>query len=295
MLVVIIIAAIVLALSLVEFYSTRSWQQVTSDNRNDLVFEGRNKAYGAYKIRQDYNKTFLLVILACILSVAILNGGYMLSQMWKPVEEVKEEGPEIEMEVFEAPDEEIEEPEVLPDISQDDPLPMEVTKEFNEIVAVDKKVEQVIVTQDDLKDTKASSIENKNGIDTWTVAPTDPMKTVSAGGTGTAPKNDIETFVDEEAGFPGGKAKLNKFLGDNLRYPPIAEENGIQGKVTVKFVVSLDGSISDVNVLRGVKGCKECDAEAVRVIKKMPAWVPAKKNGVSVKAYFTMPITFQLQ
>ena len=93
--------------------------------------------------------------------------------------------------------------------------------------------------------------------------------------------------------FPGGDAELMKWLSKNIKYPAIAEENGVQGRVIVRFAVGKDGAIHDPKVLRSVD--PSLDKEALRVVKAMPRWIPGKQNGVAVAVYFTLPVTFQLQ
>jgi protein TonB len=93
--------------------------------------------------------------------------------------------------------------------------------------------------------------------------------------------------------FPGGETEMQKWIVANLKYPVVAQESGIQGRVTVRFVVSKTGAIEDVNVLRGID--PSCDKEAIRVIKAMPKWIPGKQNGVNVPVYFTIPVVFRLK
>ncbi|MBQ8116029.1 MAG: energy transducer TonB [Prevotella sp.] len=98
--------------------------------------------------------------------------------------------------------------------------------------------------------------------------------------------------VEQMPSFPGGQSALINYLKSNIKYPVIAEENGIQGRVVVQFVIGEDGSISDVRVAKSVD--PSLDKEAVRVIKNMPKWIPGKLNGQSVKVRYTMPVTFRL-
>ena len=84
-----------------------------------------------------------------------------------------------------------------------------------------------------------------------------------------------------------------KYLSENTKYPVVAQENGVQGRVTVQFVVEKDGSISDVHVLRGVD--PSLDKEAVRVVKSMPRWTPGKQNGITVRVNYRVPVLFRLQ
>jgi len=99
--------------------------------------------------------------------------------------------------------------------------------------------------------------------------------------------------VETMPSFPGGDAALFKFLNDNIKYPVIAQENGIQGRVICQFVVNRDGSIVDVEVVRSVD--PSLDKEAVRVIKAMPRWAPGKQRGKAVRVKYTLPVNFRLQ
>ena len=103
-------------------------------------------------------------------------------------------------------------------------------------------------------------------------------------------EEDIFQVVEDMPTFPGD---INKWLGKNVKYPVIAQENNIQGRVTVQFVIERDGSITDVKVLRGVD--PSLDKEAVRVVKSMPKWKPGKQRGKPVRVSYTVPINFQLQ
>ena len=107
-------------------------------------------------------------------------------------------------------------------------------------------------------------------------------------------EDDIFVIVEENPQFPdGGTVGLLQYLGKNIKYPTIPQENGTQGRVTVQFVVNKDGSIVDVKVIRGVD--PYLDKEAVRVISTMPKWIPGKQRGVPVRCKFTVPVTFKLQ
>lgn len=104
---------------------------------------------------------------------------------------------------------------------------------------------------------------------------------------------EIFVVVEEQPEFPGGNTAMMKFLGDNIKYPVIAQENGIQGRVITNFVVERDGSITDVQVVRGVD--PSLDKEAIRVIQSMPKWKPGKQRGSTVRVRFTLPVVFRLQ
>ncbi len=105
---------------------------------------------------------------------------------------------------------------------------------------------------------------------------------------------DVYDYVEEYAQFPGGVAAMRDYLAKNLKYPEIARDAGIEGKCYLKFVVSNKGEISNVQVMRGIPGCKECDNEAIRVVKSMPNWIPGKNNGKPVNSYFHLPVSFKI-
>ena len=106
-------------------------------------------------------------------------------------------------------------------------------------------------------------------------------------------EQEIFKIVEEMPSFPGGEAKLMEYVSKNIKYPQIARETGIQGRVFVNFVVEPDGSVSNVTVLRGIGG--GCDEEAMRVVKNMPKWKPGKQRGKAVRVQYMLPVNFRLQ
>ncbi len=104
---------------------------------------------------------------------------------------------------------------------------------------------------------------------------------------------EIFTVVEQMPEFPGGAAEMTKFIQKNIKYPMMARESDIQGRVYVNFVVEPDGSVSNVTVMRGIGG--GCDEEAIRIVNMMPKWNPGKQRGVAVRCSFTVPIVFRLQ
>ena len=104
---------------------------------------------------------------------------------------------------------------------------------------------------------------------------------------------EIFTVVEEMPEFPGGMAKLAEYLAKNIKYPQLARESGIQGRVFINFVVENDGSVTNVKVMRSLGG--GCDEEAVRVVKSMPKWKPGKQRGKPVRVSYNLPVNFKLQ
>ena len=106
---------------------------------------------------------------------------------------------------------------------------------------------------------------------------------------------EILLVVEEDAEYPGGLAAMGQFIRDNMHYPDSARARGISGKCFLKFVVNRTGGISDVVVLKGVPGGADCDEEAIRVVKAMPKWKPAKMSGRPVNCYFNLPFNFKIR
>lgn len=108
-------------------------------------------------------------------------------------------------------------------------------------------------------------------------------------------QEQVYTYVEEPASFPGGDEALKIFISKNLRYPESMKEAGVQGKVYLKFIVSEAGEISDIKIARGIPDCKECDNEAIRMVKSMPKWIPGKNNGKAVKSFYHLPVRFTIE
>lgn len=283
--VVLILVAIIAGVTLFDYFTSRKWQQITSVERNTLVFENRNQEYGAYVLRKNYDRNMVIVMFSVVVGMIALGGVYLYIQnLPEPVIEV----PKTDSQTFAVPappEEDVPPPpkeEVIP--------PQERTLAFIPPVVVDIEVDEELPSQEDLENVKADTKTNETDEVSW-----DPpvVGGEKAPEVIEKPKEDeILTFVDEEAKFNGN---MMEFIQGKLRYPPSAMEMGAQGKCYVKFVVKANGSIANVSIERGVPGCPECDEEAVRVIRSMPPWIPGKNNGKSVSTWCRIPINFQLQ
>jgi protein TonB len=284
--IIFVIVGIVLFVSLYDYFTSRSWQQVTSASRNDIVFSDRNKDFGAYEIRKNYDRNLILILVGVVATIGLTYGTYLFIKSL-PKDEV--ELPPVDTTLFtiEAPplDEDVPPP---PPIEEEIPVQMEKTVEFLPPVVTDEQVDTPPPIQDVMTDTKSSTSTNDKESETFLPPPVQEKKQVEE-------KEEILTFVAEEAAFPGGTAEMMKYLAKNIKYPEVAIQAGIQGKVTLRFVVGKDGNIENVTVARGVPGCPECDKEAIRVVRSMPNWKPAKNDGKVVKSYFNLPVTFKLQ
>ena len=134
-------------------------------------------------------------------------------------------------------------------------------------------------------------ISNNNSIQLETIKNETKSETIAE----PTEHRNIFTVVEQMAEFPGGSFEMMKFIQKNIQYPAKAKEESLSGKCFTKFIVEPSGEISEIFILKGVPGCKECDEEAIRVIKAMPKWKPGKQGNKFVPVYFNLPINFQLR
>lgn len=282
-----IVILLVAGISLYEYLSSKSWQQVTSAERNEIVFEERNHEYGAYQIRSNYSRNLILVMAGVVLFIGTTFGIYKLI-MNLPEEKPKEVPLDLTAFAVDAP---MEEEEIIEPLEPEIP-PMEKTIQFLPPVVTDDEVTTPPPIQSDLEDTKASDKTNENEGDPF--AKVDPTPPKPKEEKIEKEKEIIYDIVDEPAEPNGGMAALKKYLAENIKYPQTAVEMGLQGKCYLQFVVSENGYISNVKVKKGVTDCPECDQEAIRVVKGMPRWTPGKINGKAVNSTFSLPVSFKL-
>jgi periplasmic protein TonB len=259
-------------------------QEVFAAPMDEIVFEHRNKTYGAYILRKLYPRN---VTKALILAVIILLGGlaYPLASSYYAQKRSKyiEKAASAEFIDMDKPKEEAPPPPPPP---PPPPAALEQKVKFvAPIVTTEEVVEDAdIFNQDDLAQTTTNEAVAIEEIVVETKVEVIEVE---------ESKKEVFTIVEEMPAFPGGEAERNKFLAENIQYPQQATENGIQGTVYVSFVVDSKGNVTDVKILRGIGG--GCDEEALRVVKMMPKWHPGKQNGKNVRVLFNMPIYFKLQ
>ena len=272
----------------------------------DLVFEGKNKDFGAYVIRTEstkrHNKAVMWTIIGAFLLGLLIYG---LVQGVNYLEERRLANQQDIEEVLIDMGQEAEEPE--PEQQRVEPekpevLPEEVLKSVKvtelQIVEDEKvKKEDEIKTQDELKETETAfgQKDNEKGTEDRNVTrtlkeevvvekPVEKPKEV---------KEEVFRSVEQMPQFPGGEDALRKYLASHVNYPPMAAENNVQGKVVVQFVVEKDGKVGEVKVVRSVD--KDLDREAVRVCKSLPKFTPGRQNGQPVRVWYTLPVQFKLQ
>jgi protein TonB len=265
----------------------QGWNSITYDTRNELVFANRNKDYGAYVLRKEYNKRVSYIILGTIIFSFLLFGVKYYIDNKPKAEEKPIEMTNIVVDLTPPPPQEEQPPPPPPP----PPPPMvEMVKFTPPVIKDDAVEEEPQKIQEEVKDVNVGTKDQEGEKDV--VAP--PTEVTNTGPTEPA-QPEIFTIVEEQAEFPGGIQEMVKFIQKNLQYPPMAREAGLQGKCHLRFVVNETGEISNVEVMKGVPGCPDCDKEAVRVVKSMPKWKPGKMTGKAVKCYFNLPISFKLQ
>lgn len=270
-----------------------------SNEWTDLVFEGRNQAYGAYKLRKGTAKRNVWALIIVGLAAALLYLGLQLQKMAeanKKVEntqavelaklntEKKEAKVEKKEIIKQEPEKVVEQVKssvkfTAPIIKKDSEVKEEDEIKLDEVQKSDKAVGAFTVEGND--EVGGAVLKAKEDI----AAPEPPKHVVE--------ETKIFTVVEQMPMFPGGDGALMGYLRDNIKYPTVAAENGVQGRVVVGFVVERDGSITDVNILRGVD--PSLDREAMRVVKSMPRWNPGKQNGSAVRVKYQVPVSFRLQ
>ena len=261
----------------------------------DLVFEGRNKEYGAYELRKTYNRriTRALVITASIAVIAL--GGSFLANTFKSKDSGKLNVKDVVLEDIKQEEEKKPEPPPPPPPKQEPPK-VEMTKFTPPKIVKDEEVKKDEIPPEtkQLEDTKIDVVNQEGVKDDNLAAPVDQGKQVIE-----EKKEDDENKVFEkveiEAAFPGGESAWRKYLERNLNANTPVDNGAPEGSYTVwvQFIVDKEGNISDVKPLTSHGFGME--DEAVKIIKKGPKWTPAQQNGRQVKAYRKQPITFVVQ
>lgn len=251
----------------------------------DLVFENRNKQYGAYAVRKSYTKHLAIsVVTACLLLAMALLYPY-IKKLFE-TEEVKDTPPTrtITINELEAPPPIQETP---PPPKLDIPPPVKTIIKFLPPKVTEKEIveEEEMPTIEEIKqnDTGAENVEGDGNI-----VFEEPVEEIVEENT----DDMIFTVVEQAPEFEGGLQEMYKFMAKNTRYPAKARRMGIEGTVFIGFVVDAKGMISDVAIIKGID--TDCDAEAIRVVQMMPPWRPGKQNGKAVKVKYVLPFKFKL-
>ena len=276
---------------------------LSSKEWRDIVFEGKNKEYGAYEMRAKsvsrHNKAMIVIVIVIIavFALAFLVNTVIKSVEARPTDEAEQAL--VEMATEEAEEETPEEEPQRVEEQQPEVVKEELlnTVKLTEIAIVDdNEVKEEIKSQDELRETETAvgkQNEDRGVDDIINAQEHKDVVVVEEKKPEPVDDNNVFESVEQNPQFPGGDAALLKYVSDHIRYPSVAQENNIQGRVVVQFVVTKTGSIGQVKVVRSKD--PDLDKEAVRVVKTLPKFVPGKMNGHAVNVWYTLPITFRLQ
>ena len=248
---------------------------------DDIVFENRNKEYGAYDIRKKYNRVVLfavligIVVISTLIIIPYIRASRDASHKMRDANEVIAEMAN-DLQKEEAP----------PPPPPPPPPPAEqqtVIKYVAPVVVDSVKVEDQSKLL--ISDEQVATTVNKEVVEVVEQKQEEVQQETK--------EEQVFVVVEEMPEFPGGELALRKYIAKAIIYPTIAQENGIQGKVFVNFVVNKDGSVSNAKIARGVD--PSIDQEALRVVSTLPKWKPGKQRGVPVRVSYTVPISFKLE
>ena len=267
----------------------------------DMVFADKNQAYGAYRLRKGTSGRNIKALLILIIAAALV-GGFLA---WKVISQRNAEAQQAYMEAMQLAKlqqeakknekKEVVQPKVQP--KKEIPVARETQKFVAPVIKKDELVKEsnTLKQMDQLDDKVAVGTETHEGTKDRTVEAVRNDIAVATPPPATKEEVTQKVFdvVEVMPSFPGGPSALLQYLSSHVKYPVVAQENGIQGRVTISFVVERDGSITDVRVAKSVD--PSLDREAARVVSSMPRWNPGKQNGSAVRVKFNVPVQFKLQ
>ena len=262
---------------------------------NDIIFDGKHKEYGAYDMRKSSSKRH---IIAFLISLGIVIFVTLLPLIISEIEKRRPAPTQASDDTVLANlqkelEEQVQEKDIIREETAPPPPPLKSTIQFTapEIVESDKITEDdEIKSQDDLADSKVqisvSTVEGTDeefGID---IADLEQHKVI------VEEETKVHIAVEQMPEFPGGQSALLTYLSQNIKYPAEAADNGISGRVILRFVINKNGEVKDITVISGVDPL--LDKEAIRVVASMPKWVAGKQNGKTVNVYYNLPVVFRL-
>ena len=256
-------------------------EKINAPAFDDIVFEVRNKEYGAYKLRKKYNRTVIVSLLIGIIVIgtAIITP-YINAKAAENRSRRAERQVEIKMENLDQPNEQVAPPPPPP------PPPTDVVQQQKYVPPqVVDSIKPEDVKQLMTADQAQNEVTNKEVVEVVQQVKEEVQESEA---------EEVPFIVVEEMPmFPGGNDALLKYIGEHTQYPEIAKENNIQGKVIIRFCVTAKGGVSQVSILKGVD--PELDKEAIRVVNTLPPFKPGKQGGKPVPVWYMVPIAFTLK
>lgn len=264
----------------------------------DIVFEDRNKEYGAYVLRQDTGKRNLWAIISLGVVFVTGVGIFYLTHAYESYKKVHTSYENV-IEFIDMSGKNKTEP-IKPKTEVVNPERV-VEKVVNSIKFVAPRIvkdeearpEDMLRTQDEVMHALVAigSIDVTNGSDNGVVQRLQDV--IAQPEPKPAEEDKVVDVVEQMPSFPGGQGELMAYLAKNIHYPIICQEQGIQGRVVCSFIVEKDGSITDIKIVRSID--PNLDREAVRVLRSMPRWIPGMQNGRAVRVKYNVPVNFRLQ
>ena len=270
----------------------------------DLVFEGKNKDFGAYVLRTEspmrHNKAILWTLIGTII-FGLITFGIVKANQYLEEKRLAGMGEQVEVLIDMSQEAEESKPELIedkkPEVIQEEESKTYRATELQIVEDKNVREEDEIVSQDERMQTDAfaGSVTNSQGSTDLNNIKEHAHDVVVEPEKPVVDSKPEEVFrsVEQMPQFPGGEAALMKFLSSHINYPPMAAENDVQGKVIVQFVVDKTGKVGEVTVVRSVD--KDLDHEAIRVCQALPKFTPGRQNGRPVSVWYTLPIQFKLQ
>ncbi len=248
---------------------------------DDIVFEVRNKEYGAYKLRKKYNRTVLVALLIGVIIIGTcVVTPYLNAKAAENRGKRAERQVEIKLENLDQPAEQVAPPPPPP------PPPADVVQQQKYVPPeVVDSIKPEDVKQLMTADQAQTEVTNKEVVEVQQQVKEEVQEA--------EPEQQPFVVVEEMPMFPGGDPALLKYIADHIQYPEIAKENNIQGKVIVRFCVTPKGGVSQVSILKGVD--PELDKEAIRVVNTLPPFKPGKQGGKPVPVWYMVPISYTLK
>ena len=261
---------------------------------DEIIFQTRNRAYGAFDLRQHYRPTLTRALGVGVGLFLLGLSAPTLYARFFPADPFSSNQVMVETELMK-----LEEPPAealpIPIPPVDMPVAQSTVRNLIPVVVMDAPEDMPVASVDELKDATSGPETAEGTGDIDVIAPPE-VSTPTAKETAleVAPKTDeVFVVVEQQPEYPGGMDALRTFLTRNLNYPRSAASAGVSGRVFVSFVVNTDGSLTDVQVLKGIGF--GCDEEAMRVVQKMPHWRPGKQSGRAVRVKYNLPIAFALE
>jgi len=256
-------------------------EKINAPAFDDIVFEERNKEYGAYSLRKRYNRnvSISLLIGILILATAVITP-YLNAKASENKSKRAERQVQIKMEKLDQPNEQAPPPPPPP------PPPTDVVQQ-------QKYVPPVVVDSIKPEDVKQLMTADQAQTEVKNTEVVEAVQQVKEEVQEAEAEPEPFVVVEEMPSYPGGDAALLKYIGEHTQYPEVAKENNIQGRVIIRFCVTAKGGVSQVSVLKGVD--PELDKEAIRVVNTLPTFKPGKQGGKPVPVWYMVPITFTLK